>query len=276
MFRSSITAIVILIISSVANSQTQKNTALMVNDKIQIEIDLYGGDIISGEAWNEEERIYYHIIGKLRHGYLIAQSGITGPDGSDTMDRRADYYTERKVNALDERVEDKITTPLTYQKGDLTYHKVFSLEKGSYEVSIRFLVTNMGDDVAEASVYSHTRMTFMNLDKTDYHSDDYIGGVYASDGTVSSYTFSDISEKNLFKAVNGHAWAGIYRLDSAVIWTSDYDNYNVVYSRAIRNVVDMGTHTPKVRIMPNETVTVGQRRLWIGPKREFETDYSNQ
>lgn len=243
------------------------------SDVLRLEIDTVGGDIIQADLLKYPATLHsekpYQLLQDNDHLVYIAQSGLVGKNGSDSVAARAVYQTNGEDFNL-QAGQDQLVVPFTYQKDGITYRKIFTLKRGSYDVGVNFKVTNNSGETIAVQPYGKLTHTTVE-DASHIIMPTYTGGAYSSQKTnYKKYKFEEMTKDNL--SVNTkQGWVAVLQHYFVSAWIPNQKVENHLYTQAYNsdNLVSIGYRGPVTQIANDSTKTITSQ-LWLGPKLQQE------
>ena len=257
----------------VNETQTKGNVITLENDVFRLQINTVGGDVVGSELLKYDAELdsktpFVLLQNTPQHTY-VAQSGLIGKDGIDTKSGRAVYQVEGSSFKLAEG-QNELVVPFTFQRGGVTYRKVFVLKRGQYDVAVNYEINNQSDKAIEVEPYGQLRHSLVDSSGS-VAMPTYTGGAYSSSETnYKKYSFSDMENANL--SINTKAgWVAILQHYFVSAWIPNQDADNQLYTLTDKanNIGSIGYRGPVTVIQPNSTETLTSK-LWTGPKLQNE------
>ncbi len=256
-----------------ANNNQQSHLVTIENDVLRLKIDTLGGDIVEAQLLKYDAELHsaqpFSLLKNTPELAYIAQSGLIGANGSDTVSGRANYQVEGDHFALAEG-QNEIAVPFTLVKDGITYRKVFTLSRDSYDVKVNFEVTNASGSPIQVQPYAQLKHTL--VENTGHIAmPTYLGGAYSSSETnYKKYSFDDMKKENLaVKTKQG--WAAMLQHYFVSAWIPNQDAENQLYSSTQGNFAYIGYRGPVTTIANGATDTITSQ-LWVGPKLQDQME----
>ncbi|AWX14459.1 membrane protein insertase YidC [Mergibacter septicus] len=245
------------------------------SDVLHLDIDTVGGDVIQADLLKYPDELHskqpFKLLQDNKELIYIAQSGLVGKNGSDSVDGRAIYQTNDEHFVLQEG-QDQLVVPFTYQKDGVTYRKIFTLKRGSYDVQVNFEVTNNSGETIEVQPYGKLTHTAVE-DTSHVIMPTYTGGAYSSqETTYKKYKFEEMVKDNL--SINTkQGWVAVLQHYFVSAWVPDQTVENHLYTQSYANdnLVSIGYRGPVTQIANDSTKTLTSQ-LWLGPKLQQQME----
>lgn len=238
-------------------------------DLVRAEIELVGGDLrildlmdypVDVDQPDEPVRL----MSDTGPHFYISQSGLVN---AGAPDHRARYRAEADSYRLADG-EDQLTIPLTWTNGEgLAVRKLLTFFRDSYEVEVRYEVTNEGAEPWEGRVYGQLQRTGDAPD-TAWFLPTFMGAaIYNETDRFTKISFSDIEDQRLERRAQG-GWAAMVQHYFVGAWIADPHAENYFYTRHVTpNRYVVGVMGPATQIAPGETGSL-DLRLFAGPKEQ--------
>jgi YidC/Oxa1 family membrane protein insertase len=263
----------------VAPAALDSNRVITVStDVFQLEIDRLGGDIIRLalpqyplHAETPDQPFLLMQRGEARK-YLV-QSGLVGPNGTDTAAGRPTWQASQSSYRLDDR-DHELNVDLTLQQeGGVSLVKRYTFERGSYLIRVSHVVRNNGSEPWQGALYGQIRR-----DASDDPSaatggfvpmPTYLGAAYwSSEASYNKLPFKDIKEESMKTAQNG-GWIAMIQHYFVTAWVPDRLQ-NHTYSATWLSASDeylLRFVSPVASVSPG-TERVLYSELYTGPKQQ--------
>jgi YidC/Oxa1 family membrane protein insertase len=202
----------------------------VTTDVFQLEIDRLGGDIVRlalpGYPLHAEtpDQPFLLLQRSSSHNYII-QSGLIGPNGTDTAAGRPVWQAPKNRYRLDER-DNELNVDLTLQQeGGVSLIKRYTFERGSYLIRVSHVIRNSGSDTWQGALYGQIRRDG-NEDPSGSKAGfvpmpTYLGAAYwSSDKPYNKLSFGDIKEKSLKMTQDG-GWIAMIQHYFLTAWIPD-------------------------------------------------------
>lgn len=245
----------------------------VVTDVFNAEIDTYGGDLRRVDLLDfpvavEEPENPVTLLNDQREMF-VAQSGLVTAAGASGVPAPT-HHTTYEAAASEYRLapgQDTLEVPLRWTSPEgLTVEKVYTFQRGSYEVAVTQRVTNnSGSDWAAHAYYQWLRSRPTDTSRFMYT---YTGGVIS--GTETKYEkidFDDMDDANLSRDLTG-GWAAMIQHYFLGAWIPAQDAVHQFYTRTPGDSrYILGLITPAQSIAAGATGEFSSR-LYVGPKTQ--------
>lgn len=255
-----------------ATAVNTSDTILVRTDVFEIEIALRGGDIVRSElvehAQTLGEDARYTILFQDPGHIHIAQSGLIGPDGTDSAQGRPLYQTAQREYVMNG--ESLFVVPLTYVADNgVEVTKTFTFNRGDYAISVAHQVTNTSGRDIQVAPYGQLKQTVANADSGSMFMPTYRGAAYSSsEERYEKYSFKDIEKRNLSKQTSA-GWIAMLEHYFVTAWVPNQDANNRLYTTNLANSGDalIGYVGPTQTVANGSTETYSSS-IYMGPKNQ--------
>lgn len=257
-----------------ANTAAHKRITL-TSDTLNLVIDTIGGDIIEADLLQypevQGETTPFKLLKSESGNTYVAQSGLIG-QGPDSSPKGRPHYTTKADSFNIQEGQDSISAELFFTTDTgVRYIKVFTLQRGSYQVNIEYKVVNQSANPVNLQLYGQLKQTIQPSGGS-LVMPVYRGGAYSSpanDTRYKKYSFDDMKDGNLNVTTQGGYVAMLEHYFVSAFVPSETQT-NELYSR----VLSTGDATIGFKA-PMQTVAAGNSAdfsttMWVGPKLQDE------
>ncbi len=246
-----------------------RNHVVLRNDVLDLEIDLYGGDIVSSKllayAVSKVDATPVSLLEDSDTKKYIAQSGlISNVSGINTT--KLNYTTTQNTRILADG-EDTVSLTLTSIVNDVVFTKVYSLQRGSNAIDVAHSLQNNSMATISTRLYGQ----IINDGKVPEFDNGLqikpFDGI-ATTTAATSYLkkkFADLAEEPLDVRVKG-GWIAVLQHYFVSAWIPD-PNQEYRYQSNLRKdgLYVLGFVGDSQEVLPNATLTL-LSKLYTGPK----------
>lgn len=258
-----------------ADNSQKGRIITLENDVFRVEIDTLGGDVVKSELLKYDESLnsdtnFVLLQSNAKETY-IAQSGLIGKDGSDSISGRADYQVAGDHFKLQEG-EKELRVPFVFEKAGVTYTKTFILKPNQYVIDVDFSIQNNSGRTIEVEPYAQLKHTLVE-NESSVTMPTYTGGAYSSSETnYKKYSFEEMQDANLDVSTKA-GWVAVLQHYFVSAWIPSTESQNKIYTsaNAKTNVGIIGVRGDVVAI-PTGTNKEIHFKLWTGPKLQNEME----
>jgi len=264
---------------SAAATATAKapGTIQIHSDTLNLEISLLGGDIVAASLPR-----YYAELGRADMPFRLllqspdrnytAQSGLIGPNGTDTADARPLFTTTSNTWNLEDG-QDTLSVDLLHTTSDgVQITKRYRLSRGAYVLDMEYLVDNKSAKPWEAALFGQLR-------RDNSPDPSATGGSLGIKPFVGFATRTqeehylkhkfDNLDKEPYKAQTADGWIALvqhYFISAWIPSASQTNSYQMLRSQSGQNI---GRFTsPAVTLQPGAS-GIMSARFYAGPKDQY-------
>tara|TARA_R110002153_G_scaffold246356_4_gene402175 strand:+ start:14594 stop:16231 length:1638 start_codon:yes stop_codon:yes gene_type:complete len=238
----------------------------VTTDTLILSIDTKGGDVVSANLAKfpveQNSAESYSILRPSGDTLHIAQSGLIGPDGTDSKGRPT-YTTTQDSYTLE---GDTLTVPLeliTPQGMQVTKNFVFT--RGSHKINVIYNVKNNTSNPKRVIPFGQLKQSILGEGGSMFMPV-YRGGAFSiEDDKYEKYSFDDMADNNLRETTKA-GWAAMIEHYFVSAWVPPQDQTNKLFSVIKQNTnAVIGFTGETVVIQPGETIKI-TNILYLGPK----------
>lgn len=262
-----------------APAEANSNRIVTIStDVFQLEIDRLGGDIIrlalpQYPLHAETPDQPFLLMQRGENLKYVVQSGLVGPNGTDTSAGRPTWQTTQSSYRLDER-DNELNVDLTLQQeGGVSLVKRYTFERGSYLIRVSHVVRNNGSEPWQGALYGQIRRD-ASADPSAATGGfvpmpTYLGAAYwSSEASYNKLPFKDIKEESMKTAQDG-GWIAMIQHYFVTAWVPDrLQNHS--YSATWLSASDeyLLRFVSPVAVVSPGTERVLYSELYTGPKQQ--------
>jgi YidC/Oxa1 family membrane protein insertase len=249
------------------------NLIIVKTGTLTMSIDPRGGDIVSVllpkylAKLDEQKKPFVLLEQNSRRTY-IAQSGLIGPNGTDTASGKPLFNSSAKSYNLAGR--DSLNVDLTYTDSNgANIIKRFIFTADSYLVKQEYIIENNGDKNWTANFYAQLKRDSTEdpaADTTGMGMQPFLGvATRTAEKPYIKTSFSDLGEEP-FKADVTNGWLSIVQHYFISAWIPPTDVANAFSTKVNNDGYNFIRYiSPAVTVAPGTTETV-ESRFYAGPK----------
>jgi YidC/Oxa1 family membrane protein insertase len=249
------------------------NLIIVKTGTLTMSIDPRGGDIVSVllpkylAKLDEQKKPFVLLEQNSRRTY-IAQSGLIGPNGTDTASGKPLFNSSAKSYNLAGR--DSLNVDLTYTDSNgANIIKRFIFTADSYLVKQEYIIENNGDKNWTANFYAQLKRDSTEdpaADTTGMGMQPFLGvATRTAEKPYIKTSFSDLGEEP-FKADVTNGWLSIVQHYFISAWIPPTDVANAFSTKVNNDGYNFIRYiSPAVTVAPGTTGTV-ESRFYAGPK----------
>jgi YidC/Oxa1 family membrane protein insertase len=250
----------------VARSTSGGKIISIITDTLILSIDTKGGDVVSAELakfpLEEGSSESYSLLKPSGDKLFIAQSGLIGPNGTDSKARP--IYTVAKDSYLLEG--DTLTVPLKLETPEgLQVTKSFTFTRDSHKIDVNYSIKNNTSSPKQVQQFGQLKQSMLEQEGSMFMPI-YRGGAYSTeDDRYQKYAFDDMADLDL-KKTTAAGWAAMIEHYFVSAWVPPQDQKNNLFSRILQQTNGViGFTGQTVTIQAGETAQINSI-LYLGPK----------
>ena len=246
-------------------------------DSLVVDIALEGGDIVAVSlprflAEIDKPDRPFKLLEQASDRSYIAQSGLIGPNGTDTAEGRPRFSSASRSLSLGKESKELLVDLVHTTAAGVQITKRFRFERGSYVVGVEYLVDNRSPAQWQAAMFGQLRRD----DRPDPSATGGALGIqpflgFATRTVEEPYikrSIADLAEEP-YSAQTSGGWVALVQhyFISAWIPTPDHQNrFELLRSDTGNN---LGRFTsPSVTLAPGQSATLAAR-FYAGPKDQY-------
>ncbi|MFP8966956.1 membrane protein insertase YidC [Pokkaliibacter sp. CJK22405] len=272
---------------SASNSDKISSGLISVSsDKLDLRIDLKGGDILYAALPNHKERLdspekpFVMLENNSTRTYT-AMSGLIGTDGPDASKNGRPMYTATaKSYELGDKDTLNVDLHTSTDKG-VEITKRFTLEKGSNLVKVSYLINNTSEAAFTANMFGQLKRDGSE-DPSKHHGmglRSYLGPVFSTqDKNYEKVTFENLKDGENFDKKSQDGWVAMLQHYFLTAWipttnaekeqAGDQDKgVNHYTGRKSGSNYVISVVEPSFTVAPGQQASV-DASLYIGPKNQ--------
>lgn len=263
--------------SSAGQASTLHGDLISVNtDTLKLVIDTKGGNIIKASLPDYPESVNkpdlpVKLFSDTRDSLYIAQSGLMGANGPDTVNGQAVYHADKKEYELPAG-QNTLTVDLKWKDASgLSVIKRFVLTRGKYDLSVEYVIDNQGSKDWHGSLYAQIQRA-----KTEqggmFGLRTYTGAAISSDQVpYEKISYKAMSKNNLSRNITG-GWVAMQEQYFLSAWIPNIKAENHYFSRVHdKDIYTIGFVGPELNV-PAGTQSSTNAKLYVGPELHEDLD----
>ncbi|MDG1986502.1 MAG: membrane protein insertase YidC, partial [Halieaceae bacterium] len=255
-------------------------TISVETDVLVLTIDLNGGDIIEAKlkkfpASLENLNQPFELLENNDRRVYLAQSGLTGKNGIDTREGRANFKANSDEFILSPSASELKIDLLWVDKNGISITKRFSLRKGDYLLDVEYLIENQSDTPWEAMFFAQIKRDSSpqpSKDQGGMGLQPFLGAATTlPDKRFAKFTFDDIADEPL-KMQSSEGWIAMvqhYFLSAWIPSGGQKHQYSTRQTPSGFNIA--GFTSPTTIVEPGQTASVGAA-FYVGPKDQYRLE----
>lgn len=240
-------------------------------DVLDVAIDTLGGNIVNADLLKYPEKLNnpepFVLLSSDPTKLYLAQSGLAGKDGPDTIQGQAVYKPLQKSFTL-EPDKQQLNVDLVWKnKAGVSVIKHFIFHRDSYAVDVNYEITNKSPTAWTGQFYAQLERKKVQPPEHGFFSiNPYMGGAISSpEKPYQKISFDKMAEQNLQTSITG-GWLAMLEHYFISAWVpSPSQQYTYYSSRKSDDVYALGMLGTPVTVQPGGTAQVGAK-LYVGPE----------
>ena len=241
-------------------------------DVLDLLIDLAHGDIVQAQLLDypensiEKNKPFMLLQNNAGERY-VADSSLFVVDEQKIKPVDVPFTSEQEQYQLSSD-QNELTVSLNGKNSEgLAVKKEFIFTKGSYLITVRYVLANEGDKTWKGYMNTQLLRTSPTEDSSSmFHVGSYTGASYSKPG-VSRYKkigFKDMTKSNLDLDVDG-GWIAMQQHYFLTAWVPVADSKSRFYTRAVNGDYTIGAVSQPITLAQGEHQDVSSR-LYLGPE----------
>ena len=241
-------------------------------DVLDLAIDLQDGDIVQAQLLDypasvaEKSKPFMLLQNNAGERY-VADSSLFVVDEQKVRPVDIAYSTDRDHYQIPSDQNEWVVTLHGKSTGGLEIKKEFVFTKGSYLITVRYVVANEGDKVWKGYMNTQLLRASPKEDSTSmFHPGSYTGASYSKPGQsrYKKIGFKDMTKSNLDLDVDG-GWIAMQQHYFLTAWIPVADSKSRFYTRAADGDYTIGSVSQPMMLAPTQQKEVSSR-LYLGPE----------
>lgn len=262
-------------VPATTDSETSSAQPIRVKtDTLIVEIDPHGGDLVYSAL-----RDYYAELNEPGNPYVlltqgnmqtyVAQSGLVGPNATDTNEGRPVFESSQQRYVLKDGQEE-LQVDLTLQQGEVTITKRYTFHRGDYLIKMEYLIDNQSSQPWEANLYGQIKRDSSAAGKGPgglFAINPFLGAaITTEEERYKKLDFSELREQS-FKTQTEGGWVAMVQHYFASAWIPNPELTHTYHLRQLgnRDMFLLGFTSPATRVAPGEQETLFAE-FYTGPK----------
>lgn len=257
---------------SAAIAEVPSSVVRVDTDVLHAGIDTRGGNLVQldllryPESLKKDEKRSVALLNREPNTLHVAQSGLVSKTGPDDENGQAVYSASSESYQINPG-ENTVDVKLLWQKDGVHVTKIFTFERGKYDVRVRYQIENRSHAPWSGQFYAQIKKQPTETSAGFFGLHTYAGGaISSSDTPYEKISFSDIESKNLDRPIQG-GWLAMQQRYFLAAWIAEATQQNRYYSRfdPTTNTYTLGYVAPVTTVAPGESGTAAAQ-LYAGPE----------
>lgn len=256
--------------SAASADGNSKQLITVKTDVLELKIDPHGGDIVESELLKHESNLDsnkpFVLMEDDSTRTYIAQSGLVGPNGTDSAKGRPQFKSASTHYELGDK--DTINVDLVYQQSpEVTITKRFALHKGDYRLKVEYIIDNQSAQPWQGALFGQLKRDGSEdpSQQTSMSMKSYMGAVFSTaDDNYEKVKFGDLDDQSFAKR-SDRGWAAIVQHYFVSAWVpKSGETYKFTARKNGDNYI-VGFTSPTETVAAGTTKTI-DATLYTGPK----------
>ena len=254
---------------------TAKSMVVITNNVLEIVVDLHGGDIIETSLLKFPERIEdpdtpLVLLEQNGQRTYIMQSGLIGPDGTDSNGRAT--YTANSQTYTATSTAQTIVLTAKNTPPNVTVEKRFAINPDSYTIQISYHVVNNSTEPLQSIPFAQLKRDNSpapNADTSGFGMQPFLGAATTTpENRYEKFTFSDIAE-DPWKTQQTGGWIAMLQHYFTAALVPNAEGSHAYSTRKTRDGFNIvGFTSEPLRVGPGQSNTWGMQ-FYAGPKDQY-------
>jgi YidC/Oxa1 family membrane protein insertase len=251
----------------------QSELISVTTDVLQVLIDTHGGDLVKVALPKHYMELDtpddpFVLLNRTQSHLYIAQSGLVGPNGTDSAGRRPTFDVEKTRFSLGE-TDDQLVVDLRLTQDQVDITKRFTFTRGSNLIDIRYLINNRSDAVWAANIFGQIkRDDHVPPSNAGIGMQPYVGAAITTpESNYHKIDFDELKEDGPFKVTKVGGWVAMVQHYFMSAWVPDQDatNHYSLRKSSGSDIYLLGYTGERVQIAPLSTGEINTA-FYSGPK----------
>ena len=242
------------------------------NDVLEVVIDTLGGDIIEVRLLQHLTKMAedggqpFQLLNRTLNNMYIAQSGLIGPNGTDTRDGRPRFFAVQNNYDFSDGGE-VLNVDLTFNQDGVRLIKRFQFSPTGYDVGVEYLINNGTSLDWNATFYGQIKRDSNSplIESTGVQP--YLGAALReAEKNFSKHDFGDMEDETVTASVRG-GWVAMVQHYFVSAWIPPAADINAFSLRKLgsKDVYLMGFTGQPITVAAGSSGGYGAQ-FYVGPK----------
>ena len=248
---------------------------VVTTDTLRVTIDSQGGDIIEVALLKhldslEEDAEPMLLLEKSGRRTYTAQSGLTGPSGTDVKSTRARFYSAQSAYQISG--EDELVVDLLFNDpSGVELIKRYNFRSNDYLIDVNYIVENNSGADWQTTFYSQIRRDQSadpGADTAGFGMQSYLGAATTTaDDPYKKISFKDINKENFSNQYAG-GWVAMIQHYFVSAWVPEPNATYNYYTKASKSGLNIIGFHKQFEVEAGETASIGAQ-FYVGPKYQY-------
>jgi len=251
-------------------------------DVLNVLIDPNGGDIIEASlpkhyAELETPDVAFKLLEQGPRRTFIAQSGLSGPNGTDTAKGRPQFEASSENFSLADG-QDSLQVDLRFtQDNGVTVVKRYTFTRGEYLIDLDYIVNNNSNSKWQAALFTQLKRDNSKDPSSESSSalgmQPFLGAAYTSpEKRFNKLRLGKIQDGDDINLNMNNAWAGIIQHYFVAAWISPPEQTSNIRVFATRTGQNMSRVSQGIQTIESGESGTLSAKLYAGPKDQYRLE----
>ena len=248
---------------------------VVVTDTLKVTIDSQGGDIIEVALLKhldslEENAEPMLLLEKSGRRTYTAQSGLTGPSGTDVKSTRARFYSAQSTYQM-EGVKDLEVDLIFNDPSGVELTKRYNFRSNDYLIDVNYIVKNNSGADWQTTFYSQIsrdQSADPGADTGGFGMQSYLGAATTTaDDPYKKIDFKDIKKED-FRNQYAGGWVAMIQHYFVSAWVPEPNATYNYYTKASKSGLNIIGFHKQFQVEAGDTASIGAQ-FYVGPKYQY-------
>lgn len=239
-------------------------------DVLDIQIDPLGGNIVQANLIKYPKDLHspqpYQLLNNNPETYYVAQSGLIGLGGPDTLQGQAIYKAEQPSYSLAPDQNQMLVKLVWKNSNGVEVTKQFTLKRDDYAINVSYHIENHSQTPWNGQFYAQLeRKKVKQASHGLFGINPFVGAAYSSpEKTYQKLNFEKMAEQNLNTTITG-GWAAMLEHYFLSAWVPKNTEAMTYYTHANDDLYTIGMLSSPMVVNPQAQLDTGAT-LYTGPE----------
>jgi YidC/Oxa1 family membrane protein insertase len=256
----------------ILTAATSSQLVTVRNQVLEVVIDTLGGDIIEVNLLQHLTKMAgdggkpFQLLNRTSGNMYIAQSGLIGPDGTDTRDGRPRFVSAQSSYDFSDG-GDLLNVDFTFNQNGVRLVKRFQFSATGYDIGVEYLINNGTSFDWNATFYGQIKRDSKSplIEATGVQP--YLGAALReAEQNYAKYDFGDMEDETVTASVKG-GWVAMVQHYFVSAWVPPRADQNSFSLRKLGNkdIYLMGFTGQPIAVAAGGSGSYGAQ-FYVGPK----------
>ncbi len=250
----------------------------VTTDNFEVLIDTLGGDIVKVALRDYKAELNkpdpFILLNRNDYMTYVAQSGLIGPNGTDTAEGRPVYHTASNAYTMQEG-SDTLTVDLNLNQNGVLITKRYIFTRHDHLIKLDYIINNQSDSVWAANLFGQIKRDSKPVQTTEgaLAMKPYLGAAITTpDEHFKKVKFSSLDDEAFQTTITG-GWTAMVQHYFLSAWVPDQsvENHFNLRKQKNRDMYLLGFTSPRTEIAAGATKTISAS-FYAGPKDVYRLE----